>query len=107
MDSLSSSDKVALARQFNLIVRAINDYQVTNWTKLGEKDFNILIKKEREILHFVERLLESSAPIQFDELYLLVEDLEGFSKGFPLKLKSNLPKTPNLTSKSHSLHHQF
>ncbi len=99
MEFLSNTDKVVLARQFNLIVRAINDYQISNWAKIDERDFNELIKKEREILSFVEQLLESSSPIQMNQLSSLVVDLECLSKDLRQHLKSSkLSKSSNLIS---------
>ncbi len=78
MDSLSNNDKIALARQFNLVVRAINDYQIKNWRYLEEQGFKELIKKEKEILFFVEHLLLSSAIILYEEPDSLVIDVENF-----------------------------
>ncbi len=86
MDSLSNNDKIALARQFNLVVRAINDYQIKNWKNLEEQAFKELIKKEKEILFFVEHLLLSSANILYEEPASLVIDVENFCKD----LKSEL-----------------
>ncbi len=75
MDSLSNKDKVALAKQFNIIVRAINEYQVNNWAMRDEQEFKELIKKEKEILLFVEQLLDRSTNVLFDEPSSLVVDV--------------------------------
>ena len=101
MDSLSNRQKVALAKQFNLIVRAINDFQLSNWGKREEFEFKELVKIEKEILLFVEHLLESSTYIINEEPSSLVIDIENFSEDLKMQLKySKLPQALNLASRA-------
>ena len=101
MDSLSNKDKVALAKQFNIIVRAINEYQVNNWAMRDEQEFKELIKKEKEILLFVEQLLDRSTNVLFDEPSSLVVDVENFSEDVKMQLKySKLKQASNLATRT-------
>lgn len=99
MDHLSERDKVALARQFNLIVRAFNEYQIKNWAKLCDHDFDVLIKKEKQILQFVERLLNSATKVNYKKPSSLVAEVESFSDDLKKRLEnSQLPEATNLLS---------
>jgi len=101
LNNLSNRQKVALAKQFNLIVRAINDFQLLNWAKREETEFVELVKKEKEILFFVERLLDRSTCIINDEPSLLVVDVANFSEDLKMQLKySKLGQALNLISRA-------
>jgi len=101
VNNLSDRQKVALAKQFNLIVRAINDFQLTNWVKREELEFRELVKKEKEILLFVEHLLDRSTYIINEEPSTLVIDVENFSEDLKMKLKySKLKQALNFASRA-------
>ncbi len=101
LDNLTNKDKVALAKQFNLIVRAINDFQINNWVKRDEDQFRELIKKEKEILFFVERLLDRSTNVLHDAPSILVVEVENFSEDLKMQLKySTLDQALNIVSRT-------
>lgn len=101
MEYLSDKQKVALAKQFNLIVRAISDFQLTNWGERNKAEFDTLFHKERELLLHVEHLLNRGTILISDDPSGLVIDVENFGEDLRMQLKyCNLNTANELISRS-------
>lgn len=101
MDYLSNKEKIALAKQFNLVVRAINEFQVENWKNLEEHGFKELIKTEKEILFFVECFLLSTESIFYEKPAALVIEVEKFCEDLKSELKCcNVHRATTLVSRA-------
>jgi len=89
VENLTNKQKVAIARQFNLIVRTINDFQIAHWAERELTEFEVLLRIEKEILFYVEKLLENSRNVFAEEPSGVVLEAEKFCSDFNRQLKSN------------------
>jgi hypothetical protein len=101
VENLSLRQKLALAKQLNLIVRAINDYQLSNWDKRNDPLFNDLMQNEKDFLFLVEYLLDNTTEIITEEPIYMVIDCENFSEDLRVRLKKcKLIQAVDLISRS-------
>lgn len=87
MESLSASQSIAVARDLKKIARAIDDYQMNNWSSLSKEQHVALNKAERDILFKVQDIIAQTMTILVDDAQEFIDAINGLSANLEQKLK--------------------
>ena len=104
MYNLSYKQKLSIARQLNLVVRTINDFQLVNWKKRNETVFNELQNGEKKILSFAGCLVEDLACVSVSDPVVFVNEIVNFIDDLRIQLKyCQLNEAVDLITKSNQI----
>ncbi len=94
MGTLNAQQLIEIAKQFKVIARSINDFQIDNWDDLSTEQFNRLNKSERDILFSVQDLIAQSVVILAENSEELITKIEEATS----RIETSLKQIENINS---------